>query len=279
MPTFVHAGQRLSYEVYGEGQRNVVLLPGLLFPSRMHEPLARDLADRGNRVITLDLLGHGESDKPRDMWRYSMPIFAREVVALLDHMELDEAVIGGTSLGANTTLEVASLAPTRVRGMLIEMPVLDNALLGCAIAFTPLLIGLTFGAPITGPVASVMRRVPRVFGHYPDCFLDVLSREPGPSSAVMQGIFFGRTAPPREERKTFEAPAIVLGHPRDAIHPFSDAKMLAEELPNGRLLEANSLYELRMRPRRLTGEMAAFLDECWKPRPRRTAQRRRRAAS
>ena len=279
MPTFVHAGQRLSYEMYGEGQRNVVLLPGLLFPSRMHEPLARDLANRGNCVITLDLLGHGESDKPRDMWRYSIPIFAREVVALLDHLELDEAVVGGTSLGANTTLEVASLAPTRVRGMLIEMPVLDNALLACAIAFTPLLIGLTFGAPITGPAASIMRRVPRVFGHYPDVFLDVLSREPKPSSAVMQGIFFGRTAPPREERKTFEAPAIVLGHPRDAIHPFSDAKMLAEELPNGRLLEANSLYELRMRPRRLTGEMAAFLDECWKPRTRRAAQRRRRAAS
>ncbi len=279
MPTFVHAGQHLSYEVYGEGQRNVVLLPGLLFPSRMHEPLARDLANRGNSVITLDLLGHGESDKPRDMWRYSIPIFAREVVALLDHLELDEAVVGGTSLGANTTLEVASLAPTRVRGMLIEMPVLDNALLACAIAFTPLLIGLTLGTPIAGPVASIMRRVPRVLGHYPDVFLDVLSREPKPSSAVMQGIFFGRTAPPREERKTFEAPAIVLGHPRDAIHPFSDAKMLAEELPNGRLLEANSLYELRMRPRRLTGEMAAFLDECWKPRPRRTAQRRRRAAS
>jgi hypothetical protein len=161
--------------------------------------------------------------------------------------------------------------------MVIEMPVLDNALLGCAIAFTPLLIGLTFGAPIAGPVASVLRRVPRVFGHYPDVFLDVLSREPGPSSAVLQGIFFGRTAPPREERKTFEAPSLVLGHPRDLIHPFSDAKMLSEELPNGRLLEANSLYELRMRPRRLTGEIASFLDECWKPRPR-AAQRRRRAA-
>ena len=200
-----------------------------------------------------DLLGHGESDKPRDMWRYSIPIFGREVVALLDHLEIDEAVVGGTSLGANTTLEVASLAPTRLRGMVIEMPVLDNALLGCAIAFTPLLISLTFGAPIDGPAAAVMRRVPRVFGHYPDVFLDVLSREPGPSSAVLQGIFFGRTAPPREERKTFEAPSIVLGHPRDAIHPFSDAKMLAEELPNGRLMEANSLYELRMRPRRLTG--------------------------
>jgi pimeloyl-ACP methyl ester carboxylesterase len=279
MPTFVHAGQRLSYEVHGDGLRNVVLLPGLLLPSRMHDPLARDLAHRGNRVITFDLLGHGESDKPRDMWRYSIPIFGREVVALLDHLELDEAIVGGTSLGANATLEAASLAPSRVRGMLIEMPVLDNALLGCAIAFTPLLISLTFGAPITRTVAAGLRRVPRAFGHYPDVFLDWVSRDPGPSAAILQGIFFGRTAPPREERKTFEAPALILGHPRDVIHPFSDAKMLSEELPNAQLLEANSLYELRMRPQRLTNEIAAFLDDCWRPRPRRAAQRRRRATA
>jgi pimeloyl-ACP methyl ester carboxylesterase len=277
MPTFIHAGQRLAYNEYGEGRRTVVLLPGLLLPARMHDPLARDLAHRGNRVVTLDLLGHGDSDKPRDMWRYSIPIFGREVVALLDHLEVDEAVVGGTSLGANTTLEVAALAPARLRGMMVEMPVLDNALLGCAIAFTPLLVSLTFGAPVAGPVASLLRRVPRGLGHYPDVLLDWVSREPGPSAAILQGIFFGRTAPPREERKTFEAPTLILGHPRDAIHPFSDAKMLAEELPNGRLVEANSLFELRLRPRRLTGEIAAFLDECW--RPRRTAQRRRRASA
>jgi pimeloyl-ACP methyl ester carboxylesterase len=276
VPTFTHAGQKLAYEIYGEGSRNFVLLPGLLLPSRMHGPLAQALADRGHRVITFDLLGHGASDRPRDMWRYSMPIFAREVVALLDHLNLDEAVVGGTSLGANTTLEVASLAPSRLRGMVIEMPVLDNALLACAIAFTPMLIALTFGEPVTRPVAAALRAVPRVFGHYPNVGLDWLSQEPGPSAALLQGLFFGRTAPPRDERKTFNMPALVLGHPRDAIHPFSDAKMLAEELPNSRLIEADSIYELRLRPLRLTGEIGSFLDECWKPR---RAGTRRRAAS
>jgi pimeloyl-ACP methyl ester carboxylesterase len=277
VPTFKHAGQKLSYEIYGEGSRNLVLLPGLLLPSRMHEPLAHDLAERGNRVVTLDLLGHGKADRPRDMWHYSMAIFGREVVALLDHLELDEAVVGGTSLGANTTLEVASLAPTRLRGMVIEMPVLDNGLLACAIGFTPLLVALTFGEPITRPIAAALRQVPRVFGHYPNVFLDWVSQEPKPSAALLQGLFFGRAAPPREERKTFQAPALVLGHPRDAIHPFSDAKMLSEELPNGRLIEANSLFELRLRPTRLTNEIAAFLEECWMP--QRAGQRRRRAAS
>jgi pimeloyl-ACP methyl ester carboxylesterase len=277
MPTFRHEGQRLAYEVQGEGSRNLVLVPGLLFPSRMHDPLARELAGRGNRVILFDPLGHGKSDRPRDMWRYSMPLFATQVVALLDHLEIDEAVVGGTSLGANISLEVASLAPDRLRGMVIEMPVLDNALLACALAFTPLLVALTFGEPVVAPAAAIGRRIPRIFGHYPNVFLDWVSQEPGPSAAVLQGLFFGRSAPPRSERKTFTTPAIVLGHTRDAIHPFSDAKMLAEELPNGRLIEADSLFELRFQPERLTNEIADFLDSCWKPRT--TSQRRKRASA
>src|SRR3954469_21054099 len=140
MPTFTHDGQRLSYEEHGEGPKITVLLHGLLLSKRMHEPLARDLAARGNRVVTLDLLGHGASDRPRDKWRYSMPAFGREVVALLDHLDEPEAVVMGTSLGANVALEVASQDPERLRGMVVEMPVLDHALIGCAIAFTPLML-------------------------------------------------------------------------------------------------------------------------------------------
>jgi hypothetical protein len=47
------------------------------------------------------------------------------------------------------------------------------------------------------------------------------------------------------------------------MHPFSDAGMLADELPHGRLIDANSILELRVRPERLTGKIAAFIDECW----------------
>jgi hypothetical protein len=93
--------------------------------------------------------------------------------------------------------------------------------------------------------------------------LDWVSQEPGPSGAVLQGILFGRTAPSRSQRKTFEAPALVIGHPRDPLHPFSDAGMLAEELPNARLIDADSIVELRTKPARLTAQIAAFVDECW----------------
>ena len=279
MPFFRHEGQRLAYTVHGSGARPVVLLPGLLFSQRMHLFLARELAVRGNRVITLDLLGHGRSDRPRDMWRYSMPIYAEQVVALLDHLEVDEAVVGGTSLGANTTLEVASLTPDRLRGMIVEMPVLDNALLACAMYFTPMLLGLTFGERGARLLAEGARAIPsRILPFWGDVVLDAIRQDPAPSAAVIQGVFFGRTAPHRSERRTFQTPAVVIGHHRDPIHPFSDAGMLADELPNGRLVEADSLFELRAAPERLTGEIAAFLDECWRPRQAGKPRRRRLAS-
>jgi pimeloyl-ACP methyl ester carboxylesterase len=241
-----------------------VLIHGLLLSQKMHLPLARALAARGNRVVTLDLLGHGASDRPADMWRYSMPRFGAQVVGLLDHLELEQAVVLGTSLGANTALEVAAVAPERLRGMVIEMPVLDNALLACAIGFTPLLIATTFGAPVTRPLARAIAALPRRgVPFWVDITLDWLGQDPDPSAALMQGLFFGRTAPHREERRTFTMPALVIGHHRDPIHPFSDSGMLADELPDGRLIEANSLLELRLRPQRLTAEIAGFIDDCW----------------
>jgi hypothetical protein len=58
-------------------------------------------------------------------------------------------------------------------------------------------------------------------------------------------------------------PALVIGHHRDPLHAFSDSGMLAEELPNGRLIEANSILEWRLSPERLDDELARFLDEVW----------------
>lgn len=281
MAHFLHEGQRIAYTEHGTGGRVCVLIPGLLTSQRMHSQLAAALADHGEHVITMDPLGHGESDRPDEMWRHSMRAYASQVVGLLDHLEIEQAVIGGASLGANTTLEVASAAPERLRGMILEMPVLESALLGCAIAFTPLMCAQTFAAPVMRGVGRAASLIPRkgmpLLG---EVLLDWIEQDPRPGSAVMRGLFFERVAPPREERRTFESPALIIGHPRDPVHPFSDAGLLASELRNSRLLEANSIIELRSRPARLTGEIVEFIDQCWaepKPTRRKAAARPKRA--
>jgi len=266
--SFTYEGFKLVFDEYGAGERAVILTPGLLFSRRMHGPLAATLAEHGYRVLCLDLLGHGASDRPPEMFHYTMTLFGAQVLALMDHLEIAKAVLGGTSLGANTTLEAAAADQSRVQGMLIEMPVLDNALLGCALAFAPLLAGLTFGAPVMRVGAGIARLVPRRGPLLGQLLLDWMSQDPKPSASVLQGLFFGRVAPPTSERVTLGPPALIIGHPRDPIHPFSDSDMLLHELPDARLIEASSILELRLAPQRLTGEIMSFVDECFGGRPK-----------
>ena len=64
-----------------------------------------------------------------------------------------------------------------------------------------------------------------------------------------------------KRRSGGDSSALIVGHTRDPVHPFSDSGMLAEELPNGRLVEASSILEWRLSPKRLNAELAAFLEE------------------
>ena len=266
MPEFEHDGHRISFDVYGEGDRSLVLVHGLLMNRRMFDRLAPEMARRGNRVITIDLLGHGRSDRPPEMVHYSMAFFGQQVVGLLDHLGIDQAVIGGTSLGANTTLTVAKDAPERMKGMFVEMPVLDNALLAVSAIFTPILFGLRFGEPVLKPLAAIARRIPRR-SFMLDIGLDWIRQDPAPSAAVLEGLFLGAAAPHHSERMEMTQPTLVIGHHADPLHPFSDSGMLAEELPHVRLIEANSILEWRIQPKRLNDELALFLDDVWSGRP------------
>ena len=256
--SFRFNGHRLAYAEDGEGDRVLVLAHGLLMNRHMYDNLAPEMARRGYRVITIDLLGHGASDKPTDMRAYNMPAFGDQLAALVDHLELDRPIVGGTSLGANATLEMAARHPRAARGLFIEMPVLDNALIAAGLIFLPVLLSLRIAKPVLRGVALVTNRIPR--SHYlVDIMLDWTRRPPESSEAVLEGILFGRTAPPREERELITVPALVIGHPADPLHPFTDSDMLVEEMPRGRLVNAESIFEWRVNPGRLDGELADFI--------------------
>jgi pimeloyl-ACP methyl ester carboxylesterase len=255
-----YRGHRIAYDVHGEGDRVLVLIHGLLMNRRMYDRLAPEMASRGYRVITVDLLGHGESDKPTDMRTYSMSSFASQVAALVEHLELRSPVVGGTSLGANVSLELAVHHPDRAGALFMEMPVLEDALLGAVLIFMPILLGLRFGKPLLTVSSRALQRVPRT-NYLVDILLDWLRRDPDSSRAVLEGVVFAGAAPPPEERAEIAKPALVIGHPNDPLHPFSDADILVEEMRNARLVDANSIFEWRLAPKRLDDELADFLDD------------------
>ena len=274
--TFDYEGHRIAYDEYGSGDRVIVLVHGLLMNSRMYERLGPAIAQRGNHVICLNVLGHGPSDGPDELGYYSMSAFADQTEALLDHLGVDQAVIGGTSLGANVSLEFATRHPERARGLFMEMPVLENALLSVAVIFTPIMVVLELGAPLLRLAAGTLRRVPRT-NYLIDIALDWARRDPGRSADVLQGLLLGRSAPLPDERKALHQPALVIGHPNDPLHPFSDADMVVHEMPNARLVDANSILEWRIAPVRLDEELADFLDEVWEQ-PKASGGRRKAAS-
>jgi len=263
MNDFLYDGHRITWDEYGHGDRTLVLIHGLLMNRRMFDRLAPEMAKRGNRVICVDLLGHGRSDRPEDLQHYSMPLFARQVEALLTYLEIEQAVVGGTSLGANVALELGVLAPDRLRGLFIEMPVLDDALAAVAGVFAPMFLALRFGRPLFEFTSRLTSMIPRT-NFFLDIGLDWVRQAPGPSVSVLEGLLLGETAPRREERSRLTQPALIIGHPGDPLHPFSDSDTLAAEMPNARLVEANSILEWRIFPDRLNDELAAFLDEAWR---------------
>jgi pimeloyl-ACP methyl ester carboxylesterase len=264
---------RLEYTEYGAGDAWVVLLHGQLMPRRMHQPLARALAGNGLHVVTLDLLGHGRSDRPADPLVYSTTAFAEQVVALLDHLGAERAVIGGTSLGANVSLEMAVVAPERVKGLLLEMPVLDNGLEAGLMAFGPLLFAARFLPFTVSALRWVTRPVPRgIVPFWVGIGLDTCNQKAEPMAAVVHGIFFGRIAPSSRQRRAITVPALVVGHPADPIHPAADSAMVAAEMPNATFVSARSIVEWRARPERLTDLAVDFARSCWET-PKRSRRR------
>ena len=147
---FTHRGYEHAYEVIGDGAHTVVYMHGLLMDREMNRGLAEAIAGHGYRVVLPDFLGHGRSDTPQRASEYRMDAYAADMIALLDHLEVDRAVIGGVSLGAGVALQVAVATPDRARGLIFEMPVLEWAVPAAALFFTPILLAMHYAATPAG---------------------------------------------------------------------------------------------------------------------------------
>lgn len=258
---FESHGYRLAYEVWGERGTPCLLMHGLLLDSLMNRDLARRFVGEGYRVILLDLLGHGLSDKPLDPCEYRIDFLGKQALECLDHLGIDKALIGGCSLGANAALHMAAEAPERCLGLFIEMPVMEWSAPFAGALFLPLLSATDYFGWMVRPFSRGLRRLPRPRWETAASVMNALSTEPPIINAVLHGCLVGPVVPSLHVRRGLRMPALIIGHARDPLHELRDARALAEEMGGARLIEARSILELRTRPDRLWRNIQPFLRE------------------
>jgi pimeloyl-ACP methyl ester carboxylesterase len=117
MPQLDRDGVKIYYEVHGKGDP-IILSHGYSATSRMWEKQVEALEGR-YQVIVWDMRGHGRSDSPDDLSRYSEESTVGDMAALLDSIGARTAVVGGLSLGGYMSLAFNARLPERVRALLL----------------------------------------------------------------------------------------------------------------------------------------------------------------
>jgi pimeloyl-ACP methyl ester carboxylesterase len=119
-PTFT--SKNVNFVQTGEGSP-VIMVHGLAASLHDWDALLPELAESGYAGYALDILGHGDSAKPRQLDHYTSEAVFEHMLTWIDSLNLDQpAVLIGHSLGAYLTLQFALKYPDRVRALVLANP-------------------------------------------------------------------------------------------------------------------------------------------------------------
>ena len=117
LETVQAAGHTMAYRTYGRGP-DIILVHGFSHSSLCWERTIDALVRAGYRVHTIDLLGHGMSDKPYGI-RYSLELYARQLREFMKALGIDRASLVGHSMGGAVVLRFACSFPSMVRNLVL----------------------------------------------------------------------------------------------------------------------------------------------------------------
>ena len=171
------------------------------------------------------------------------PFLADDLVALLDHLEIERAVIGGISLGSAVAVNMALRYPERVLGLVlsrpawIDRPLPENVQLYTTIAELLRELGAKEGLERFRRTASFRRWSANRRTAPSRWWASSSSREP---RNVLPGWHGSSSIPPALTGRcieTIKVPTLVLGNHQDPIHPWDLAETLAGLIPGAELCE------------------------------------------
>lgn len=248
-------GQRLFYELYGEGGQTVFLTPAWSMGHSRHWKMQIPYFARHFRVLSMDGLGNGRSDRCRDPRRYGAAEFARDCLAVMDATGTERAVIVSHSRGAQYALELGRLAPERVTGAAFIGPIFPYTPSHWSLMLSPLAESLAFQRHLPvyrwwGRMNAVHWR--RDYPAFAEWFISRSFPEPHSTKGIEDGVGWALETDPetliasaggemhhdrrtlRELARNLDFPVLVIHGERDKIAPSRDGRALAR-LGDGKL--------------------------------------------
>jgi pimeloyl-ACP methyl ester carboxylesterase len=119
MATLTYKGIKLAYEDRGTGRPAFVFVHGWTCNRSFFTPQAEHFSRR-HRVVSVDLRGHGESDKPQG--QYPITAYADDIASVIEQLGLGKVVAVGHSMGGITVLQLAAAYPDRVAAIVMVDP-------------------------------------------------------------------------------------------------------------------------------------------------------------
>lgn len=183
----------------------------------------------GVRLIAFDCRGHGETRPLGDRSKLRFDSFADDLAALLDHLGVERAVVGGISMGAGVALNFALRYPQRTRGLVLSRPAWLDVPLPDHLRVYP---EIARAIQAHGP-----EKARDLFRHRPEVAVQFADPRAEETAEKLERI--PADAPSRDPRlwAAVRVPALVLGNRDDTIHPFAFAEELARILPEAELRE------------------------------------------
>lgn len=255
----------MAYFDHGEGHP-VVFVHGLVGDFTHFEHVATRLAARGHRVIGVDLPGCGISHKRRE--RHDLASYARDVLTLLDELEIPRASLVGHSAGGAIVTEAALRAPSRVSRLgLLSSAGLRRYFTGASFAARALINRWILERTLETLAMPLLDFVLVERNAYTEKFIrDALDRPVSTTSMEMARVMADLVpdlVPPSvlDRASELKMPVLLIWGDTDKLVPLESAQILARKLPQGtlRLLPACGHMPMIERPERTARELAAFL--------------------
>ena len=244
MPHFSIGDVNFHYVDKGEGEP-WVFLHGM--GSDLNQPAMVFNKIPNVRFISMDFRGHGETPFT-DVKDFTMNQFANDVVALMDHLKLQNVHLGGISLGAAVTLNLVSRFPKRFKELLFIRPAWLDKVNPVNLELSKV-IGELFETLEEDKVETAFR-VSEIYDkledHAPGCLQSITGQlgKPHASTGFKAFTQLIKDSPisSLDEIRAIDHKTLVLGNLADPVHPITMAKKLAELLPNAKFGELPERY-------------------------------------